>query len=545
MARKMTVKRRLTLGFAFVLLTMIVLTGIGILRVNSVARNLTEIADQYSVKQRHAINFRGSVHDRAISLRDIALVKSDAQLRQVLADIERLTDDYARNAKALDALIAQPETRQQERQAYAAIKAVELKAMPLAHRAIERQQAGDLEGLRQTLVDGIGPVFTEWLAVINAFIDLQESQSQDAAAEAMSISSSFQMEMLVLCFIALVLSALQASLITRKLLRELGAEPGELNEFTAAVGSGNLVVPEKHRQPSEGSVMSSLVAMAGVLRDVVTSGRQTAQSVALATQQLIERNNDLLARTENQASGLTETASAMEELGSTVSQNAGNAAQADQLATGAVDVAQRGGQVMRTVIDTMGNVNSRSREIAEIIGIIDSIAFQTNILALNASVEAARAGTQGRGFAVVASEVRSLAQRSADAAKNIKTLIMENLQWVDSGTRQVNDAGHAMEEIVSSIRQVAEIMSEISRASVEQSSGVQQVSQAVIAMDRDTEHNRDFVAESARAAVQLREQADHLAETLAFFQLEEQKGTAPYRAGQHHARGPELLTIAA
>lgn len=547
MIRKMTVKKRLMLGFAFVLLTMIVLTGIGVLRVNSIARNLTEIAEQHSVKQRYAINFRGSVHDRAIALRDVALVQTDAQLRQALADIERLADDYGRNAKALDALLAKLQATETERRAYDKIKAVERKAIPLVSRVIERRRAGDPEEVRRTLVDGVGPVFVEWLAAVNAFINLQEAQSQKAAAEALAVSSGFEVEMLALCFIALLIGALQATLITRNLLRELGAEPRDLNEFAAAVGNGNLLVPEKYRRPLKGSVMSSLVGMVGVLQDVVANGRQTAQSVAIATQQLIERNDDLLARTENQASGLAETVSAAEELGGTVSQNAGNAAQADRLATSAVEIAQRGGQVMRTVIDTMGNVNADSRKIVDIIAVIDSIAFQTNILALNASIEAARAGAQGRGFAVVASEVRNLAQRSADAGQHIKALVVENLQWVDSGTHQVNEAGQAMDEIVTSIRQVAEIMTEISKASEEQSSGVQQVGRVMIAMERDTGYNRDFVAESARAAVDLREQADHLAQTLAFFRLEDRRADAPSSppAVQDHIRGPELLKITA
>jgi methyl-accepting chemotaxis protein len=258
------------------------------------------------------------------------------------------------------------------------------------------------------------------------------------------------------------------------------------------------------------SLMARLAEMQGSLVQLVSNVRSNSESVATASAQIAQGNTDLSQRTEEQSSSLQQTSATMHELGTTVSNNADNARQANQLAHGASTVAARGGDVVQQVVVTMKGINDSSKKIADIIAVIDGIAFQTNILALNAAVEAARAGEQGRGFAVVASEVRSLAQRSAGAAKEIKTLITHSVEQVDRGTALVDQAGHTMEEIVAAIQRVSDIVGEISSASAEQSEGVGQVGQAIQQMDQITQQNAALVEESAAAAESLRSQAVQL-----------------------------------
>ena len=272
-------------------------------------------------------------------------------------------------------------------------------------------------------------------------------------------------------------------------------------------------------QDETGLLLQALGRMQARLTEVVGQVRQNSESVATASAQIAQGNQDLSGRTEEQASALQQTAATMEELGTTVRHNADSARQADQLAQGAAGVAAQGGEVVGQVVHTMQGIAESSRKIGDIIGVIDGIAFQTNILALNAAVEAARAGEQGRGFAVVASEVRNLAQRSAEAAREIKTLIHRSVEQVEQGSSLVGQAGRTMGEIVASIQRVSDIVAEISHASTEQSNGVQQVGQAVTQMDQATQQNAALVEESAAAAESLRAQAGQLVQTVSVFKL--------------------------
>ena len=304
-----------------------------------------------------------------------------------------------------------------------------------------------------------------------------------------------------------------------RVIHALGAEPSELKRVADAVAAGRLDTPITLRPGDSQSAMAALSTMTQNLARTVQSVRENAESVATASAQIASGNADLSGRTEQQASSLQETASSMDRLGATVRQNADSARQANQLAMSSSTVAQQGGAMVAQVIDTMKGINDSSRKIADIIGVIDGIAFQTNILALNAAVEAARAGEQGRGFAVVASEVRSLAQRSAAAAREIKTLIGTSVERVEQGTRLVDRAGATMQEIVASIQRVTDIVGEISSASIEQSNGVQQVGQAVSQMDQATQQNAALVEQSAAAAESLREQSQRLVQAVAVFRL--------------------------
>jgi methyl-accepting chemotaxis protein len=307
--------------------------------------------------------------------------------------------------------------------------------------------------------------------------------------------------------------------IRRAVWSAVGGEPAIAASVARAVAQGDLTVhvpvePNDHR-----SIMAALSDMQTKLAQVVSSVRQGSETVASASHEIAQGNTDLSARTEQQASSLEETAASMEQLSATVKHNADGARQANQLAVAAAEVAAKGGQVVTQVVETMKGINDSSRKIADIIGVIDGIAFQTNILALNAAVEAARAGEQGRGFAVVASEVRSLAGRSADAAKEIKSLISASVERVEHGNALVENAGITMTEVVTSIKQLTNIMGEISAANSEQTTGFDQVGEAIGQMDHATQQNAALVEEMAAAASSLNSQANELVQTVAIFQL--------------------------
>ncbi|GKS85335.1 hypothetical protein AVMA1855_14305 [Acidovorax sp. SUPP1855] len=308
--------------------------------------------------------------------------------------------------------------------------------------------------------------------------------------------------------------------VTRSITRQLGGEPDYASEVVRQIAAGNLAVDVSTRAGDQGSLLVGMKAMRDSLAQVVGQVRQSSDSIATGSTQIATGNADLSQRTEEQASNLQQTAASMEEITATVKNNGDTARQATQLADSASAVAQRGGVVVGQVVDTMEAITASSKKIVDIIGVIDGIAFQTNILALNAAVEAARAGEQGRGFAVVASEVRSLAQRSADAAKEIKGLITDSVQKVDAGSQQVEEAGRTMADIVAQVKRVNDLISEISATTQEQTLGIGQVSDAVSQLDQVTQQNAALVEESAAAADSLRAQAGRLVQAVSVFRLD-------------------------
>jgi methyl-accepting chemotaxis protein len=317
---------------------------------------------------------------------------------------------------------------------------------------------------------------------------------------------------------ALILIVL-TQVVSKSITSQLGMELSDASTLAHTIAKGDLTHDFAHGAKDDGSLASALSDMLGTLKSIVANVRQSSEGVATASAEIAQGNQDLSSRTESQASALEETAASMEELSSQVQHNADNARQANQLASSASTVAMRGGEVVGRVVETMKEINDSSRKISDIISVIDGIAFQTNILALNAAVEAARAGEQGRGFAVVASEVRSLAGRSADAAKEIKSLINASVERVEQGTTLVDEAGATMTEVVSSIRRVSDLVGEISSASNEQSSGVAQVGEAVTQLDQATQQNAALVEQMAAAASSLSSQASELVKTVEVFKL--------------------------
>ncbi|AVS66701.1 chemotaxis protein [Paracidovorax avenae] len=365
------------------------------------------------------------------------------------------------------------------------------------------------EARDKAAMDGFRTMQTEFSKAERDLLDVRQAEAEDARATALAVEVGGTALAVV---VALLLSLWVTRSITRPIARAV--------DVARAVAAGDLTQRiEIHARDEVGLLLESLRDMNTALATVVSRVRQGSESVASASMQIAQGNSDLSSRTESQASALEETAASMEELGSTVAQNADNARQANQLAQASSGVAEQGGAVVAQVVDTMKGISESSRRISDIINVIDGIAFQTNILALNAAVEAARAGEQGRGFAVVAGEVRSLAQRSAGAAKEIKELITASVERVESGAQLADRAGSTMTEVVGSIRRVTDIMGEISAASSEQSAGVAQVGEAVTQMDQTTQQNAALVEEMAAAASSLRSQAQDLVQAVSVFRL--------------------------
>ncbi|PXW87754.1 methyl-accepting chemotaxis protein [Nitrosomonas sp. Nm84] len=384
------------------------------------------------------------------------------------------------------------------------------------NRTIQLASMGGFEAAAQSLATDTVPKFNVLRDTLFALLDLQRAVSEKENA----IAQSHYESILMISVITIALGVLLAAIAGFLLIRAIVAPLNEAIAVANAVASGDLTSRIDVNSTNEtGCLLQALKLMNDNLVDLVSKVRMSTDQIATASGEIASGNLDLSQRTEEQASNLEETASSMEELTSTVRQNADNARQATQLAAGASEVAVKGGAVVGQVVQTMSSINESSKKIVDIISVIDGIAFQTNILALNAAVEAARAGEQGRGFAVVATEVRTLAQRSAAAAKEIKELISDSVSKVEDGTRLVDEAGATMDEIVSAVKRVTDIMSEISAASQEQSSGIEQVNQAVTQMDEVTQQNAALVEEAAAAAESMQDQAQALTQAVTIFKL--------------------------
>ena len=381
------------------------------------------------------------------------------------------------------------------------------------------KKSGDNDTATTLMFTETNSLQTAYIVALKDFIRYEDGQVATGVDRAEQAYRNASATLYGVLAAALLAGVGVAVLLTRWLLKSLGGEPAYAVEIAERIAAGDLSVEVQVRANDRASLLYAMKTMRESLTQVVGQVRAGTDSIATATEQIATGNLDLSQRTEEQASSLQQTASSIEQLTAAVKQNTANAHQANQLASSASQVAAKGGTVIAEVVDTMSAINASSKKVVDIIGVIDGITFQTNILALNAAVEAARAGEQGRGFAVVASEVRSLAQRSAAAAKEIKTLIGDSVDKVDVGTRLVGHAGSTMDEVVASVKRVTDIMGEISTASEQQSLGIEEVNQAISQMDQVTQQNAALVEEAAAAAGSLQEQAAKLVGVVDKFRL--------------------------
>ncbi|NVM76449.1 methyl-accepting chemotaxis protein [Duganella sp. SG902] len=541
---KMKVGTRLGLGFALVLLFLVAVTAVGIARMAQIQDRLDHVISVNNVVSRLVVDMRNNVAERVNSLRVLTLIADPADMEKDMNRNKELAAAYAGFQTKLSAQFA-VEATPEEKALLGSIKEAEAQAMPAIAKASELWLAGKPEEATRVLVKEIRPAqkkWTEGLERLGALEDKMNAQMQVEAANGFSSARTF---MIVMGLLAVAISVAAALVITRGLLKQLGGEPDYTASIAGSIANGDLSISIDTSGAAKDSLVSEMREMRDSLRDIVSQVRTGTETIGTASREIAAGNVDLSSRTEMQASSLEKTASAMDQLTSTVKQNADNAREANQLASAASDVAVKGGQVVSEVVDTMSSIDASAKKIVDIIGVIDGIAFQTNILALNAAVEAARAGEQGRGFAVVASEVRNLAQRSAAAAKEIKALIDDSVEKVGAGTKLVGQAGVTMDEVVSSVRRVTDIMSEIANASQEQSAGIAQVNQSIIEMDSMTQQNAALVEEAAAAAQSLQDQAGELARVVSIFKLVEGEERAAIAAPAFAAKAAVVKPITA
>jgi methyl-accepting chemotaxis protein len=493
----------------------VMLLGIGLIGLWGMSRSNAALK---SVYEDRTVPIEQLAHMNALQLSNrLALTNALLQTLPAAEAAAQIDANIGKAGKLWEAYMATKLTAQEAKLAKAAADTRASFVQEGLLPAVVALRANNPKEVLRVQLDKIRPLSGALEESLEALMTLQIDEARAQYEAAAAAAATLRLVSMLAIGLGVLLAAVFGYLMTRSIVRQLGAEPAEAAALAQRVAAGDLDTPITLRDGDSSSLMAQLKTMQGSLADVVGRVRQNADSVATASAQIAQGNNDLSSRTEQQASALQQTAASMEELSATVKQNADNARQANQLALGASTVAVQGGEVVGRVVDTMKGINDSSKRIADIISVIDGIAFQTNILALNAAVEAARAGEQGRGFAVVASEVRNLAQRSAEAAKEIKGLITASVERVEQGTALVDQAGATMSEVVNSIKRVTDIMGEISAASTEQSAGVAQVGEAVSQMDQATQQNAALVEQSAAAAESLKQQAQMLVQAVAVF----------------------------
>jgi methyl-accepting chemotaxis protein len=528
------INTRLLAGFATVLALMGIGSLVGIWQLNNLERVIDRLATEEVTKLTLTERWTRSIATNLVRAQSALTIDAKDELAQTLRiEMEVSNKQAAEHKQMLESMVTSPEGKKHLEK----VSEARQRYRDYRDQLTQRHMKG--EDVRDDLKTKLVPLANTYLGVMHEFLDWEQAQLEAARRNATDAAHSARIWIMVAAACGL-LSGLAIALL---LSRSIVAPIIRARDSARLIAAGDLNgVIELSGRDEAAEMLRDLAEMQRSLRAIVDEVRQGADVVTVTSGQIAAGNTDLSSRTEEQASSIEETAASLEELTSTVNQNAENAKKADELAASASKIANRGGVAVGEVVRTMDDIQRSSRKISEIIGVIDSIAFQTNILALNAAVEAARAGEQGRGFAVVASEVRNLAQRSASAAKEIKALITDSVQTVDSGSKLAGNAGATMQEVVDSVKRVSEIIGQIAVATQEQSAGIGQVATAVTELDRVTQQNAALVEESTAASESLKEQAARLAQSVAVFKHDQ--GSVAALPDLRQPRPPGRLTAA-
>jgi len=515
--KNLKIGARLGLGFGLVLALLLAVATIGLSRLAATQDRLQQIVDVNNRQASLAVAMRIAVNQVVAATREILLLDEPAAKQAVRAAMERSRANYDEAERRLGEMLQSAhDTSEAEKALFERTRAVRGQVRPLTDKVVALgMEDKDAEAVKLLMTE-VKPLQQKWFEALGELAAKQEADSAEAAATAASSYRAARLLMAGCTLLAVAMGAGAAVLITRSISRPIA----QAVRFAQTVAAGDLSTRiDTSARDETGDLLRALAGMNDSLVRIVGQVRASSDSIATGSAQISSGSADLSQRTEEQASNLEQTASSMEQMSATVKQNAETVRSATEVAGCASAAAVKGGEVVGQVVSTMQEINTSSKKIADIISVIDGIAFQTNILALNAAVEAARAGEQGRGFAVVAGEVRSLAQRSAEAAREIKALIGESVVKVENGHALVGQAGEAMDDIVRQVQRVSQLINEIGTATTEQSQGIQQVAQAVTQLDDVTQQNAALVEQSTAAADSLKQQASRLVDAVSVFRL--------------------------